>query len=334
MMYATTGAAAAVTGAATSASIPDPIASERWNVQKSKAELDRELAAFYDEHTARVNGLRNSSNLRAVEIVNQIFSKMRWASPEWPLSVQRVVVELCHLVLNQVPPAKLLPTQQLYDVWLRKAHGRGYDRLAGEIATMVDELKGAFTRRDRVLEVGGRKLGREIELLVTKHEGRLRWMMERNRAQRDTYWTIWYLAAKGDIADLDRFITQGRARQASVDAEADAKAAATAAETAALAAARFDPFSASGETAPEMPGDNGPGREGEAQGESEAARSHRLASYRLSLRLRIKHAALRAFSVDEPDPDFGRTALHYACRRGECLVVESGSGVGSWWGCS
>jgi len=297
------GAPPAVVGAT-----PDPIASERWNVQKSKAELDRELAAFYAEHTARVNGLRNSSNLHAVDLVNQIFSKMRWAAPEWPMSVQRVVVELCHLVLNQAPASKVAPTQQLYDVWQRKAHGRGYDRLAGEIAAMVEELKRTFTRRDRVLEVGGRRLGREIELLVTKHEGRLRWMMERNRGARDTYWTIWYLAAKGRIADLDRYITQGRARQAAVDAEADAHATAAAAEEAAQAAARFDD-TAEGATAADGPA-------GEGEEETEAARAHRLASYRLSLRLRVKHAALRAFSVDEPDPDFGRTALHYACRRG------------------
>ena len=159
----------------------EPIASERWNVQKSKTALNHELAGFYQQHTALVNGLRNATNMHAIDLVNQIFDKMRWSHPEWPASIQRVVVEYCHLILNQEEVSKVAPTQHLYDVWRRKAFGRGYDRLAGEIDHMIQALKDTFVRRDRVLDAGSRKLGREIELMVTKHEGRLRWMMERNR---------------------------------------------------------------------------------------------------------------------------------------------------------
>ena len=56
--------------------------------------------------------------------------------------------------------------------------------------------------------------------------------------------------------------------------------------------------------------------------EDEDAKADRLMSYRLSLRLRMKYAAAKAFDVDERDPDFGRTALHYACRRGKHDVVS------------
>ena len=182
----------------------EPIASERWNVQRNKAVLDTELGVFYEQHTALVNGLRNAANFHAVDLVNKIFLKMRWSHPEWPMSIQRVVVEYCHLILNQMPQSKILPTQQLFDVWRRKADGRGYHRLAGEIQTMIEDLRQTFVRRDVALKVGERKLGREIELLVTKHEGRLRWQMERNRGEKDAYWTIWYLAAKGKLVDLER----------------------------------------------------------------------------------------------------------------------------------
>ena len=163
----------------------EPIASERWNVQKNKTVLNHELASFYQQHTAIVNGLRNATNMHAIDLVNKIFDKMRWSHPEWPASIQRTVVEYCHLILNQEPPSKILPTQQLYDVWRKKAFGRGYDRLAGEIHEMIQSLREAFVRRDKVLDAGTRKLGREIDLLVTKHEGKLRWMMERNRYQGD-----------------------------------------------------------------------------------------------------------------------------------------------------
>ena len=56
--------------------------------------------------------------------------------------------------------------------------------------------------------------------------------------------------------------------------------------------------------------------------EDEDAKADRLMSYRLSLRLRMKYRAVRAFDMDERDPDFGRTALHYACRRGKHDVVR------------
>ena len=183
----------------------EPIASERWNVQRNKAVLDTELGFFYEQHTAVVNGLRNAANFHAVDLVNKIFLKMRWSHPEWPMSIQRIVVEYCHLILNQMPQSKILPTQQLFDVWRRKADGRGFHRLAGEIQAMIEDLRQTFVRRDVALKVGERKLGREIELLVTKHEGRLRWQMERNRGDKDAYWTIWYLAAKGQLVDLERY---------------------------------------------------------------------------------------------------------------------------------
>ena len=206
------------------------------------------------------------------------------------------------------------------------------------------------------------------------------------RAEKDTYWTLWYLAAKGEPRELERLLLQGAERQKKIDADAEAEAEAEGegegeGEGEAKAAPRTGEYGGSGRVGGRLGwavddreratvrveasdeakaigwGDAGAGaglsegvrvgvgegtREGlrnvtpecvsegvneglsggVLDGESEAERLDRIMSYRLSLRLRLKHAALRAFHVDARDPDFGRTALHYACRRGRLDVVQ------------
>ena len=119
-----------------------------------------------------------------------------------------------------------------------------------------------------------------------------------------------------------RFILQGKQRQEKIDA------AAAAAE--ALAMAKSDVHEmmtiSHGDEERKETTTTGTGTatstRGMEEGEDEDAKADRLMSYRLSLRLRMKYRAVRAFDMDERDPDFGRTALHYACRRGKHEVVR------------
>ena len=137
---------------------PDPISAERWNVRVAKRNLDSELEIFYKQQTDRLARLRNNSNAAAVDYISDIFLKIRWSSPEWPLSIQRTVVEYCHLILNQATKVDMKQSKELFETWCIKVKHEKFGKLANEILEMIQKIHSIYIDRDRHLMTRGVEL--------------------------------------------------------------------------------------------------------------------------------------------------------------------------------
>jgi hypothetical protein len=153
------------------------MAPEHWIVRKVKTVHDGELAKIHQLELAKLKCYCNSSNKKAVEIIKSIFLKLRWASPEWPASIQQLIVECSHHYLGETPFATF-PKQNLLNIWYQRAQGTECEKVSLEVQRDFELLKSVLEGRDHRISssIGG--LEKRTQEMTLRSEGKLRWMME------------------------------------------------------------------------------------------------------------------------------------------------------------
>jgi hypothetical protein len=149
-----------------------------------------------------------------------IINKPRWSSPELSSGVQRVIVELCHIILNKKINEKSEKiendgirnnekvkknsnysvkidtvksnnnTYKLFLIWYAKSKGTKNEKLYEKILNLLKNLKNSLKFKNEKIS------NKAIKTIVFKNKGKIHWMVENNLGEKDKYWTLWYLAAK------------------------------------------------------------------------------------------------------------------------------------------
>jgi prophage maintenance system killer protein len=152
----------------------------------------------------------------------------RWSSPELSSGVQRVIVELCHLILNkkineksekiennsekntgktslekksnfrvEIDTVKSTNnTYKLFLVWYAKSKGSKSEKLYEKIMILLTNLKNSLKIKNEKISNKAIKTEKNVKTIIFKNKGKIQWMVENNLGEKDKYWTLWYLAAK------------------------------------------------------------------------------------------------------------------------------------------
>jgi len=181
------------------------LAIDRWNVEKKRAEWDKEFKAFRDNQIARCRRIRIKANKSAVEMYERIFFTMRWSNPLLPLPEQELILRFCDHYTGSFPEQKFTD-EKLLRVWVDKQRGTPYEKTTALLLELCDRLKKLVLNRNIKIDDTVREYHKATEKMTIKKDAELRWKMEKNRGRRDRYWTIWFLSSRNLLAELKRLV--------------------------------------------------------------------------------------------------------------------------------
>lgn len=179
-----------------------PAAASRWNVEKKRLELDKEIAEHYDAQVSKFLTIDKVANDRISKAYNEIYYKVKWSNPPLPAVQQKLFTEYCQHLLTIGPKVQFSGVSDLR-VWKKKLSTTIHGKLVDEITKMCLNLRGLVEKRDNDLAGAQANLIATTELKNVRKDGTLRWMMEKNTSKRDEYFTVWYLASNGRIRELE-----------------------------------------------------------------------------------------------------------------------------------
>lgn len=236
----------------------DTLAVDRWNVEKKRAEWDKEFEAFRKKQRNRCKHVRITSNKAAVKMYERIFFTMRWSNPQLPMAEQELVLRFCDHYTGNHPEQKF-GEENLLRVWVDKQRGTASEKINNLILDLCDRLKKIVMQRDRRIDQVVKDYHFTMEKQTIKKDSELRWTMEKNKGRRDRYWTIWYLSSHNMLNELKRFSVN---------------------------------------------------------------RKLLTTSDRDNASVVMNNTGSSIIDINEKDPDFGLTALHYACKGNHLDVVS------------
>lgn len=181
------------------------LAIDRWNVEKKRAEWDKEFKAFRENQIARCRRIRIKANKSAVEMYERIFFTMRWSNPSLPLPEQELILRFCDHYTGAFPEQKFTD-EKLLRVWVDKQRGTAYEKTTASLLELCDRLKQLVLARNSKIDDTVREYHEKTEKMTIKKDGELRWKMEKNKGRRDRYWTIWFLSSRNLLAELKRLV--------------------------------------------------------------------------------------------------------------------------------
>jgi hypothetical protein len=188
--------------------VKDPsntLAAERWNVVKEKQKLDDELAEFHKLQLERCKLIRQRANAHAVDIYEKLLFKMRWAHPPLPIRHRNIMVEYCEHLLGPDSHAAFR-SEKVLTACYEIAVGTQLEKISGELKDLCEKIQVIANTRDSSISQRKSTMVSVTEKAIVKNEGKLRWMMETNVGRKDRYWTVWFLASRGMIEELRRYL--------------------------------------------------------------------------------------------------------------------------------
>ncbi len=182
--------------------ITDPIAAERWNVEKKRIEIDTEIEAFYNVQISKCINIESISNKKAMKLYNDIFYKVKWSSPPIPSVHGRLIIAYCGHLLN-VGSTTPFPNEVDLAVWVKKSKGTKIEKSTAEVTGMCNRMFKIIDKRDSLISKTTSDLMSVTDKMNVKKDGTLRFMMENNHNSRDEYFSIWYLAGNNKLRELE-----------------------------------------------------------------------------------------------------------------------------------
>lgn len=96
----------------------------------------------------------------------------------------------------------MYPHTESLVVWDSKHIGKVHEKTWKGLRKLSQKLFDLIERRDSRIKSTQSKLMQQTGAMSIKNDAHLRWMMESNFSKRDEYFSIWFLAATGNISVL------------------------------------------------------------------------------------------------------------------------------------
>ncbi len=184
-----------------------PMAPEHWSIEKKQREWDIELRNFREKQRKRLTTIRVKSKRKVSELHERIYFSVRWANPKLPNAYQNIVNDYCDHLLSAVPDSPY-PKWSLLVVYQNRLLSGPTEKASMEVQRLLQRLSKLVLSRDEALVNTMVELEEKTERMTIEREGTIRWHMENTmKCARDDYWTIWYLARRGLVVELESFIT-------------------------------------------------------------------------------------------------------------------------------
>lgn len=180
----------------------NPIGSEHWKISKKKKEFDNELNTFYLTQIDLCKKIEESANRRSEEIFNSILYEVKWSNPTVSLIHGKLILSYCkHLIQkgSTIP----FPNQADLKAWNLKCKATKREKISLKLKRMYIELYRIIEERDIQLNRIQNQLLLTGEKLRMQRDSTLRWMMEKNSSnQRERFFTIWDLVIRNKPREL------------------------------------------------------------------------------------------------------------------------------------
>lgn len=178
---------------------------KRVNVDVMRNVLEDEIINFYDREMERCDKIRDKTNATAVDIYEKLLSKIRWANPFINSSYRNIIIQYCeHLLVNN--PSVCFRNINVLNSWNDKVKGTDCEKVSLEIQQLYTKIYKFVIQRENKISSAKSNLMANAEKMIIKKEAKLRWAAELNPGKRDEYWTVWFLASKGLLAELTRLV--------------------------------------------------------------------------------------------------------------------------------
>lgn len=183
------------------------LAEERWNVEKRRRELDRNLERHYSEQINLIRRIETLSNKRAAELYNDIFFKLKWANPPIASVHRNLFLDYCRHALSSNYTDKFPGEEALFS-WNKKTIGSPLEKQCREIVKKCEKLYEIVSKRDNRINAVQAKLVMSSGKIAVQRDAELRWMIEHNVGtnKRDKFFTAWYLSANNMHRELQVFL--------------------------------------------------------------------------------------------------------------------------------
>ena len=115
------------------------LASERWQIEKTRRQLNASIEANYEKSLSIAVETQLTSNKKAVEVYNKIFSRIQFGYPPLPNPYKNAVLRYCHRLLSygtdkfrtlRADEEPLEAIEVELSVWLEKSTGNNLVRKA------------------------------------------------------------------------------------------------------------------------------------------------------------------------------------------------------------
>jgi hypothetical protein len=179
-----------------------PLISEHWKIRKKKTEFDTQINEFYGDQITQCSNIEETTNRKSEELYNSIFYDIKWSNPSVSAVHGKLILQYCkHLIRHgsTVP----FPNESDLKAWNIKCHATKREKISTKLKKMYLQLFKVIETRDKELNRIQNNLLLQGEDLRMKRDSTLRWMMETNESsQRIKFFTIWDLCIRNKLPEL------------------------------------------------------------------------------------------------------------------------------------